>query len=515
MAQDVVLVAGAGPVGLTAAHSIARHGVPVRIIDLAEGPTTLSKALVVWRRTMQVLDATIAYEKFLAAGHEAKRARFVVAGKPLATIPLANEEHLLPAGVFIPQSETEKILIAALAEQNLQVAWQTKLVELAVDADGVTCQLETPHGPEEVRCSWLIGCEGAHSVVRHHLNLDFPGESVDHRWILGDVEVDADTDPHEMIIENGPGGIVALFPVGVSRWRIIANGGPIDPQHPRRDPSEEELQAILNERTSGGWQITESYWRGEFRINERQVENYVHGRALLAGDAAHVHSPAGGQGMNTGIQDAANLAWKVALAWQGAADASLIETYQQERHPIGRDVLRATGRMLRAAMISNPIARHLRDVALHIGMSLPAVRHNLTEFLSEETITLRGSRLCGPGIKKAAVQPGDAFPDLAITVSGRRVPATELLRGHGATCIALGDVDCYALPDHFGASDRGFPLAVVRIGPGTEIADVDDLTKALGLEEQGVVLVRPDGVVGTVGTDANLIRQYFTRWNRA
>jgi len=510
MSQDYVLIAGAGPVGLTAAHSIARHGVPVRIIDLAEGPTTLSKALVVWRRTMQVLDTTVGYETFLAAGHEAKRVRFVVAGKPLATIPLGNDEHLLPAGVFIPQSETEKILIAALAKQNVQVEWETKLVDLAVDADGVTCQLETPNGPEEARCSWLIGCEGAHSVVRHHLKLDFPGDSIDHRWILGDVEVDADTNPHETIIENGKSGIVALFPVGVSRWRIIANGGPADPQQPRHDPSEEELQAILNDRTSGGWQITESYWRGEFRINERQVENYVHGRALLAGDAAHVHSPAGGQGMNTGIQDAANLAWKVALAWRGAADASLIESYQQERHPIGRDVLRATGRMLRAAMISNPIARHLRDIALHIGISLPAVRHNLTEFLTEETVTLRGSRLCGPGIKKAAVQPGDAFPDLAINVSGKRVPATELLRGHEATCIALGAVDLSVLPDRFGSSDNGFPLAVVPIGPGTEIADIDDLAEALGLEEQGVVLVRPDSVVAAVGTTADVVTNYLS-----
>ncbi len=513
MSQDYVLIAGAGPVGLTAAHRIARHGVPVRIIDMAGEPTPLSKALVIWRRTLQVLDATIPYETFLAAGHEARHIRMIANGKLLAEIPLANPSHQLPGGVFIPQSETERILTTALAEQGVTVERHTKLLDLSQDQDGVTCQLEGPDGNEECRCSWLIGCDGAHSVTRHRIHLDFPGESMDQRWILGDVDVDTATDPHEAVIESVPGGIVAMFPVGVSRWRIMTNTGEVDADTPLDDPTEEELQAILDQKTHRDWKIVKSHWRSEFRVNERQVERYVEGRVLLAGDAAHVHSPAGGQGMNTGIQDAANLAWKVALAWKGGADRAVIETYQEERHPVGREVVDSTARMLRTAMITNPILRQLRDMALHIGLAIPAVRHHLTDFLNEETVHLRDSSLSGPLTKRADVQPGDAFPDVPISISGRQIPSTELLRGSEAACIVLGDVDVAALEDSFGSNGSGFPLNIVRVGQDAD--DVRDLAHAFGFNEQGVVLVRPDSVVAIVGTTAEVVTDYLSQWGRA
>ncbi len=512
MTQELVLIAGAGPVGMTAAHRIARHGVPVRIVDIAEEPTQLSKALVVWRRTFQVLDSTIGFERFLAAGHEARKVTFFADGKSLGTVALQTESHQLPAGVFIPQSKTEKILNEALADQKIEVQRRTRLVGLMPESDGVTCQLEGPAGPEQVRCSWLIGCDGAHSAVRHGLKLAFPGEAVDRRWILGDVRVDAETDPHETMIESGPGGSVALFPVGPDRWRIIADGGPIEADAVRYDPSIAELQAVLDDRTGRGWKISETYWRGEFRVNERQVENYVHGRVLLAGDAAHVHSPAGGQGMNTGIQDAANLAWKVALDWHGGSQPGLVESYQQERHPVGQFVVKASGRMLRAAMISNPVARHFRDIALHLGLEIPAIRRQLTEFLSEETVNLRGSQLNGSGFRGASVQPGDAFPDVAIEQGGKLRPATDLLRGAEAVCLVFGSEVAADLPTRFGDPQRGFPLTVRHVGPGTETPEVDQLATALGLTQGGVALIRPDSIVAAVGTAPEVVTQLFDHW---
>ena len=512
MSTDYVLVAGAGPVGLTAAHCLARHGVPVRIIDLDEGPTTLSKALVVWRRTMQILDSSIGFEKFLAAGHEAKRARIMTLDKELVEVPLTDKAHLLPSGVFIPQSATEQVLISALAANDLQVEWQTKLVGISPEDDGVVCQLETPNGPEETRCSWLIDCEGAHSVARHQLNLEFPGGSIPRRWLLGDIEVEQKTDPHEMIVNASQQGMVALFPVDETRWRIIADGGPVDLDQPRCDPSDEDLQSILDERTGVDWTFSKCYWKSEFRINERQIENYVHGRVVLAGDAAHVHSPAGGQGMNTGIQDATNLAWKVALIQLGAAEPSLVETYQQERHPVGATVVKVTGRMLKAAMISNPMAQHLRNMFVHIGLSVPFIRQKLTGFLTEESVTLRGSALCGPGPSHAHSQPGDMFPDVAITLSGKTVAATQLLRGNHSTCIVMGDIDVSQIPDKFGGAGKGIPLTIVPIGEGTEITDVHDLAAAVGLQQQGLILVRPDNVIAAVGTDVNMIHDYMSRF---
>ena len=511
MSQDYILIVGAGPVGLTAAHCIANHDIPVRIVDLNDGPTSLSKALVVWRRTLQVLDSSIQFEQFLSRGHEAKRARFMSFKKTIKTIPLFDGEHLFPAGVFIPQSETEQLLISALAKQGCAVEWQTKLTGLTSESDGVTCQLETPQGSETIRCSWLIDCEGAHSVARHQLNLDFPGEAIPRRWLLGDVQVDSKTDSNETVIVNSPAGMVALFPVGQSRWRIIADGGPASIEQPRRDPSQEELQSILDDQTSLGWQITRSFWRSEFRVSERQVENYVHGRVVLAGDAAHVHSPAGGQGMNTGIQDATNLAWKIALIQKGGAGPSLIETYQEERHPIGKAVLQATGRMLKAAMLTNPLAVHFRNLAMHVGMSLSFIRQHLTDFLTEDSVSLRGSDLCGKGLANAPIQPGDMFPDLAISIAGQTTPATNLLRGSQGACLVFGAVDLTGLPQRFGASGKGFPLSVIKTGPGTDVTHVAELMQALGLKQAGLALVRPDGVVAAIGTDIRVIIDYMTQ----
>ncbi len=512
VSKNCVLVAGAGPVGLSVALCIARHGVPVRIIDLAEGPTTLSKALVVWRRTMQVLDPIINHEEFLAHGHEARQARIMSLDKEIATIPLTDDSHMLPSGVFIPQSSTEAALVQALAEQNLQIEWQTKLVQITPESDGVICQLETPNGPEEIRCSWLVDCEGAHSVVRHQLNLTFPGETIPRRWLLGDIEIPQKTDPHEMIMYNNPLGIVALFPISNTRWRIIADGGALAPEQPRCDPTDDDLQKILDERTNMNWTFSKCYWKSEFRVNERQIENYVHGRILLAGDSAHVHSPAGGQGMNTGMQDATNLAWKIALVQLGAAGPSLLDTYQQERHPIGATVVKTTGRLLKVGMNTNPIVQHVRNMFIHVGMSLSFIRRHMRKFLTEESVNLRGSALCGPGITKADAQPGDIFPDVPITISGRTVSASQLLRGNQSTCIVMGNIDDSQIPKKLGKPGTGVPLTITRIGEGTEITDIQPLADAVGLgQQQGVILVRPDSVIATVGTEVDIVGAYMKR----
>lgn len=515
MTQEVVLIAGAGPVGLTAAHRIARHRVPVRIIDLAEAPTQLSKALVVWRRTLQVLDGSIGFERFLAAGHEARKVSFSARGKSIGTIDLKSKQHELPAGVFIPQSETERILIEALEAQQIPVERNTRLVDFIPDSEGVTCQLEGPEGTEQVRCSWLIGCDGAHSTVRHGLKIDFPGEAVDRRWILGDVDIDTEWDLHETMLGNGAEGLCGLFPVGPNRWRIIADGGPSEAAAPRQEPSVEELQAVLDDRTSHGWKITEAHWRGEFRVSERQVENYVHGRVLLAGDAAHVHSPAGGQGMNTGIQDAANLAWKVALCWHGGSPSTLVKSYQEERHPIGETVVKATGRMLRGAMLTNPIAVHFRDMALHLGLEIPAIRRQLSEFLTEESVNLRASRLNGAAVRGATLQPGDALTDVAIGEGDNIRPATDLLRGSEAVCLVFGSQLGADLPNRFGDPRQGFALTVRHVGPGTDFPEVDQLAQALGLTQGGVAVIRPDSVVAAVGTTGEVVRQLFDQWGDA
>ena len=470
---------GAGPVGLTAGLMLARHGTPVRIIDCNDAPTTLSKALVVWKRTLQVLDPVLPWEKFLEGHVVAKQGLFFQGGKQVGTLSLENKERCLPSGVLVPQNDTESILISKLASYGVSIERNTKLVGFETSNEHVTCNLSTG---ENVQTPWLIGCDGAHSTVRHTLGVEFHGDTVNRRWVLADIVVHGDAPEGSIIMELGAKGLLALFPISANRWRVIADAGPHEPGAKCSDPTIEEIQTILRERSSMQWVVRDTKWTGQFTVNERQVENYVHGRVLLAGDAAHVHSPAGGQGMNTGMQDAVNLAWKVSLVERGCASAHLLQTYQDERHPIGAMVLKSTGRMLKASMISNPVLRAAQGIGMRVALSVDVIQRHMVSFLSEDTINYRGGPLSAKS--RGKFRPGDAFPDVDIDGNA----ATNLLRGNEATLFSSSST----MPLEFGRG--GFPLTQVT-------------SQAITEQFGGDVLVRPDGVIAAIGEDA--IKQWL------
>ena len=505
MTQDPIVIVGAGPVGLTAAHRIAHHGVPVRIIDALDEPSRVSKALILWRRTLQVLDSTIDYEKFLAAGTQAKSMCFFSNKSMLGRLKFDVGDHALPAGVFIPQFHTEAILTEVLRGQGVEVERSTRLTGLTQDEHGVNCELEGPNGTETLRCSWLIGCDGAHSSVRKLLKVPFPGQSGNIRWVLSDITVDGETSPFEAINAFGSAGMIALFPVEGSCWRIIVEADSIAPGISAEEVTDQQLQSIMNERTSLGWKLVDTVWRGSFHTEERQVGQYVHGRVLLSGDAAHVHSPIGGQGMNTGMQDSVNLAWKIALAYHGA-DRSLVQSYHAERHPVGREVIQRTSRLLRGVSLGGSFGQFLRDLGLRIVLNVPPLSKRWAEFLNEESVQIRGSSLCGPGIAEAKVQPGDAFPDIWIETSEGLVPSTHLLRGAEATLIAFGDFDISGCPTQLTAGQGKLLLNVVQMGGGSRGGiKAPHLSEIFGISDRGVVLVRPDGIVWSVGQDLSVV----------
>lgn len=509
-ASSTVLVVGAGPTGLAAAICLARMGVPVRIVEVAESATTLSKALVVWRRSLLTLDPAIAYERFLERGVEVAGSRFFGDGRLGPVLELPRDRHELPPGVLIPQSETERLLGETLSSLGVIVERGTRLTAIAADADGAACELESPGGTERCRFDWVLGCDGAHSAVRHGLGIGFPGEAIERRWILGDIEIEVEDgvnprpatreeernlEPGWMHLDSGPAGTAAVFPMSDSRFRVIFDDGPPG-ESDARPATPRLLETLLHERTRLQWRIVETHWVSEFTVHERQVERYVHGRVLLCGDAAHVHSPAGGQGMNTGLQDAVNAAWKVALAATGRASSSLVETYHDERHPVGAKVLAMSGRMVRASMVANPVVKCVRNLGMMMALGIPSVRRRFAESLTEDDVDLADGPLAGAGH-----EAGHALPDAPIERDGGTRPATDLLRG-ATGALLLG-------PDAPSMSIRGleaFPnLRVQRLGPAEAAVQ-----KALRLRSGDAALVRPDGIIAAIGD-----RPAIERWLEA
>ena len=472
-----VLVVGAGPVGLTMAAELARYRVPVRIIDKAPARTDKSKALVVWARTLELLDRSGCAGAFLATGLEGEGLSIFSGKDRLAHVTLDHVASRFKLPLMIPQSETERLLGAHLQSFGGRVERSVELIGFAETGDGVSCVIRSADGRDEtVEASWLIGCDGAHSLVRHTLGMSFAGETLPTHFLLADVHLAGlDVPPSELAMFAHRDGVLAFFPIGPGRYRIIADCG----ASPTPDPTLAQIQAIVALRGPGGVTLSDPLWLAGFGVNERKVTDYRKGRAFVAGDAAHVHSPAGGQGMNTGMQDAFNLAWKLALVERGRARPDLLDSYSLERSAVAEQVLSDSGRMIRAATIKNPVAQSLRNFAAHHLLGLAVVQSAMANRLSEVTIGYPGSPLnLGSARGLAGPQPGQRIiaelpfgagdePRFALLATdGDAARAT--LRRHAS----LLEPALRAPPDDAGvwlARPDGYVAAVARAGDWTLI----------------------------------------------
>ena len=303
-----------------------------------------------------------------------------------------------PFALMLPQSETERLLEECLSTFGICVERQVEWKQFQSRSDGVSYTLVHPNGSEElVEASWLIGCDGAHSTVRHQLGMQFHGEKLLSDWILADVHLSGVSTPPEVTISLHSDGVLALFPLSQTRYRIVANvgesHGPVGEGH-RPNPTMLEIQDILDKRSNGGIQARDPVWLASFSISERMVSDYRVGRVFLAGDAAHVHSPAGGQGMNSGIQDACNLAWKLALVARGTCvEEPLLSSYSSERSGVARLLLNATGKATVMAVLKSGILRTIRNHVASLLLGLSPVTRMAANVLSEMSVAYRDSPL--------------------------------------------------------------------------------------------------------------------------
>lgn len=473
-ATSPVLIVGAGPVGLTMALALDRRGVPVRIIDRAATPTTTSKALVLWPRTLELLAIEGCVDLFVRAGIRGTGARLRSDRGELAHLTFAGLDSPFPFPLLIPQSETERILGEILEGRGVAVEREIALTGFATRDDGVHVTLETADGATEAATApWLIGCDGAHSTVRHGLGVEFSGTTLDTDFILADVRLEGSLPADELSIVLSPDGIVALFPIVGGRFRVVAE---VHQPAEGDGPSLEAIQHLLDRRVPVALRARDLVWASNFRINERKVDAYRHERVFLAGDAAHVHSPAGGQGMNTGMQDAFNLAWRLAMVARGVAGGGLLDGYSSERSAVGDRVLRNAGAMTRMTGVENRALQLLRNAAMRVAGGRAGFRRRMVEQLSEIDIAYRESPLSirAPG-QAPGMHPGDRVRDIEVTLDDG-TPSTL----HGA----LGD--------------GRFLLLAVGCDPPELPPDLQSLARAARADAAGpltpgfVYLVRPD-----------------------
>ncbi|MFI1913904.1 FAD-dependent oxidoreductase [Nocardia sp. NPDC020380] len=516
-AEADVLVVGAGPVGLTLAHELCRHGVRVRLIDAADGPATTSRAIATHPRTLETFDQMGLVHRIIARGQVISGFTVYQEGRKL--IRLDADYRTMPTRfpftVAVEQTATEAVLREALAERNIAPEWGVRLDTIRSGADRVTAQLTHRDGTvEHYSTPWLVGCDGGHSTVRKTLGVPLTGRA-NQTWLLADAPLDTDL-PRDSIywVRTEEATVMAVPLRTEGRWRLLDTADTDSDPRAVRD----RFSRKLSRGTGTVVRVGEPAWISVFTAQQRMVSRMRVGRCLLAGDAAHVHSPASGQGMNTGIQEAVNLAWKLAMVVHRAARPELLDTYSEERVPIGRKLLGSAKRATNFVELRSPVADRVLPVMFRAVRTFPPLRRRLQAKIlggiSGLQLSYRDSGLTTSTGQHANPVPGQRFaqvggqhacsPGWASVLRELRDPRWLLLAAPGPDGSNLGFLNPVADDHRSWLAVRVVARTDGRSGIADTIADPDGvLTQTTGLSRGGWLLVRPDGYVAARGSHAH------------
>ena len=526
---------GAGPVGLWLALELQRCGVAVQVLDRAAGPSTLSKAIAVHSRTLELLAGLGLAEAALQGGVRIAGATLHDRGRPVAHLALGGVGSPYPFSLDIPQERTEALLGAALTLAGGSVRWRTELTGLPQTPDGVVAQHPQPDGStDSAQAPWLVGCDGAHSTVRHALGLAFTGAPYPQAFALLEATLrwPLPSEQWHMFLERQ--GALAVFPLPEGRCRLMASF-PAAPAAPAAAAPLAAAELVDHFRrlvaaAVPGAALADPGWAAVFHVQARHAAHYRVGRVFIAGDAAHIHSPVAGQGMNTGMQDAANLGWKLAAVARGRAPAALLESYEAERWPVAAHVLRMTDALTRLGIVRSPLLALARDRLAGLGAQVPPLARRAAEALAELDVRYAASPLIAdhapPGTAgpRAGVRAPDAGP-LLRGAPPSRLRLFELLgRRHTLLLLQAGDAEGEAaalaglLAGRYGAEldlwlvRGGAPSGAWPAGAPPLLQDPEGaLRRAYGAGRLAYA-IRPDGYIGwRGGWDAPGLRRHFDR----
>lgn len=469
-----VLVVGAGPTGLTLAVELARRGVGVRIVDASPAATTETRALGVQPRTLELFEQLELADAAVAAGLPVSEFNVFSENKQLLHLNLSGLDTPYPYLLMLRQPQVESLLQSRLNDYGVTVERGVELTTLAQRPDAVEVGLRQADGSvAQIWAPWVVGCDGAHSAIRHQLGVPFLGAAFEENFAVADVRVDWSL-PYDVFYSFlNRGKFVAYFPMagGLHRLTIAYPPG----RAPTGNVTFDELQNAVDRCAPPGTRVEEITYAGRFQINQRKVARHTVGRVFLAGDAAHVHSVVGGQGMNTGIQDAFNLGWKLAAVVGGHARRELLDSYATERAPVAHRLVKGTRRVTRITLLRNPLATAIRrNLGPHIA-SRPVVQRTVARALTQLDVSYRDKT---GGSTDARLAVGDRFPDVSVLH-----PVKYTLLVSGAEPAGLRTL----------------------LGGYADLIDVHEVTD----DARGLILVRPDGYVALLDADLHELGTYL------
>lgn len=496
--QTEVLIVGAGPTGLALACQLIRHGIDFVIVDGKETTTPFSKAIGVHARTLEIYEQIGLAGKAIAEGTIVGKTRLLEEGEVRAEVDLSKFGEGMSAYPFLlvlEQGKHEKMLHDHIAEKGKKVEWQSELVSFTQTADSVTAEVKSADGSTQtIEAKYLIGCDGAKSPVRHSLGLEFGGGTFERIFYVADVQIDWEYAHDALHLNLSKDNLLAFFPLpGEKHYRIVGNL----PEGTEKDEGEllyEEIEQVVKDELKVPLDVSNVNWFSTYKVHTRHVNKFSVGRCFLAGDSAHIHSPAGGQGMNTGIQDGYNLAWKLALVLKGKASSEILNSYNEERLANAIRLLKTTDRMFQLGAgeewFTSWVRVHVFPYVANVLTKMDFVKRAIFPLLSQIGINYRGASLSRSDAD-FKIKAGDRMP--YIVIDG--VSIYDRLREPRFHMIVFND----GTAEQSAITDDLEGLADVHTIPlYPHVAEIFDT------DETFCVLLRPDNYIGYVATGVNI-----------